>query len=258
MEPTISLSARKVFWVLLSVALLLAALCVAVVLYKATPGAAESRLFSDNPNLGSLNLFDLKKEQSFGTWYTAFLLLSCSALAAVVSSLKRRAGEPYVNHWRILSLVFLYLSIDEGVTIHEKLGPITRPFLRSFGIQLGGLLNNAWVIPAAVLLLVFVVAFLGFFFRLPRKQQVLFLVAGLLYVGGAMGLEMVNALVASIFGEQKGMVRIMIPVAEESLEMLGIVVFAYALLSYMGSRHREVRFRVEGEKPDKLDDEPTR
>lgn len=251
MEPTISVSAKKVFWVLLSVALLLAALCIAVVLYKTTPGAAESRLFSDNPNLGALNLFDLKKEQSFGTWYTAFLLLVCSALSAVISSVRKRSNEPYANHWRVLSVVFLYLSIDEGVTIHEKLGPLTRPVLRSFGIQLGGLLNNAWVIPAAVLLLLFVIAYLGFFFALPGKQRLLFLASGLLYVGGAMGLEMVNALVASVFGEQKGIVRIMIPVAEESFEMLGIVVFAYALLSYIGSRYRETQFRVEGEKPGK-------
>ena len=225
-------------------ALLLAALCVAVVLYKTTPGAAESRLFSDNPNLGALNLFDLKKEQSFGTWYTAFLLLLCSALSAVISYLKKSLGEPYVNHWRVLSVVFLYLSVDEGVTLHEKLGPQTRPYLRSFGVELGGLLSHAWVIPAAGLLLVFVTAYLGFFLRLPARQRLLFLVSGLLYVGGAMGLEMVNGLVASIFGGQKGTVGVMIPVAEESLEMFGIVIFAYALLTYLGSYRREVTFRV--------------
>lgn len=256
MEPTISVSAKKAFWLLFIVALLLAALCVAVVLYKTVPGAANSRLFSDNPNLGSLNLFDLKKEQSFGTWYTAFLLLVCSVLAAVISSLKKSANERYVNHWRLLSVVFLYLSVDEGVTLHEKLGPLTRPYLKSAGVGLDGLLSHAWVVPAAALLLIFVLAYLGFFFHLPAKQRLLFLVSGLLYVGGAVGLEMVNGLVASIFGEQKGIVRIMIPVAEESLEMLGMVVFVYALLSYMGSRHRGIGFRVEGEKPGETLDKP--
>lgn len=244
-DPTISVSAKKAFWVLFSVAILLAALCAAVVLYKTTPGAAESRLFSNNPNLGALNLFDLKKEQSFGTWYTASLLLLCSALSVVVSAAKKSAGEPYVNHWRILAVVFLYLSADEGVTIHEKFGPLTRPFPRSFGIELGGLLSHAWVVPATVLVLVFVVAYLGFFFRLPAKQKLLFGLAGVLYVGGAMGMEMVNGLVASIFGEQKGIVRIMLPVVEESMEISGVVVLAYALLSYLGSYHRNVQLRIE-------------
>ena len=231
------------------VALLLAGLSATVVLYKTVPGAAESRLFSNNPNLGFLNLFDLKREQSFGTWYTSFLLLLCSALSALISFAKESESERYVNHWRVLSVVFLYLSVDEGTTIHEKMGPVTRPILRSFGVELGGLLSHAWVVPAGILVLVFVLAYLGFFFDLPVRQRLLFLVSGFLYVGGAMGLEMLNGLVASVSGGERGLVAIMIPVAEESFEMLGVVVFAYALLSYVGSHHPETRLHIEVRKP---------
>ena len=249
MRPTIYVSAKKVFWILIFFALLLAALSAAVVLYKTVPGVAESRLFSNNPNLGFLNLFDLKREQSFGTWYTSSLLLLCAALSALISFARKSEGERYVNHWRVLSAVFLYLSVDEGTTIHEKMGPVARPILKSFGVELGGLLSHAWVVPAGILVLVFVLAYLKFFFDLPARQRILFLVSGFLYVGGAMGLEMLNGFVASVSGEQPGLAAILIPVAEESFEMLGVVVFAYALLSYIGSHHPETRLRIEGRKP---------
>ena len=48
----------------------------------------------------------------------------------------------------------------------------------------------------------------------------------------------------------------MMPVAEESLEMLGIIVYVYALLSYTGIGRRGVGFQVEGEKPGEPLDEP--
>lgn len=248
MRPTISVHAKKVFLLLLSVVLLLTVLCVVVVLYRTTSGAADPRLFSENPNLGLLELFNLRTEESIGTWYSSSLLLACSALLAVISVVRKMEGESYVKHWGVLSLIFLYLSIDEASTIHEKMGPLVRPILRSFGLELGGSLSRAWVVPAAVLVLVFVLAYLRFFFDLPAKQRLLFLISGVLYVGGAMGLEMLHGLLTSLPDGQQRWARLLVPVGEESLEMLGITVFAYALLSYLGSRLDEVRFDFGGKK----------
>lgn len=244
MKPTVSVSARKVLLLSLCVVFILAVLGIGVLLYKSLPGAANSRLFSDNPNLGFLNLFDLKKEGSIGTWYSSSLLLLCSALLAAISIVRKQEGGRYVNHWRALSIIFLYLSVDEGTTIHEKMGPILRPTLRSFDLELGGFLSRAWVVPAAALLFVFVLAYLGFFFALPARQRLFFLVSGILYVGGAMGLEMLDGFLSTSFDGRKGVASTMVPVGEESLEMIGITVFAYALLTYMGFRRREVTFRI--------------
>ncbi len=246
MRPIIFVSAKKVFFLLLSVTLALAALCAAVVLYKTVPGVAESRLFSNNPNLGFLNLFDLKREESIGTWYSSSLLLLCSAISAMVSVSKKSEGERYINHWRVLSAVFLYLSVDEASTLHEKMGPFGRQMLRALDLQISGF-NRAWVIPAAVLLFVFVLAYLRFFFNLPAKQRLLFVISAIFYLGGAIGLEVLHGFLTSSGGRQDG-AEILLPVGEESLEMLGLTVFVYALLSYLGS-FRETTFRVDGEKP---------
>lgn len=40
-------------------------------------------------------------------------------------------------------------------------------------------------------------------------------------------------------------VRAQIPNAEEFLEMLGVIVFIYALMSYVRTQVKEVRFRVD-------------
>lgn len=243
---TISVSAKKVFLLLLSVTLLLAVLCAAVVLYKTVPGVADSRLFSNNPNLGVLNLFDLKREESIGTWYSSFLLLLCSAISAVISFAKKNESGRYVNHWRVLSAILLYLSIDEASTIHEKLGPLGRQMLRALDLQISGF-NRAWVIPAAALLFIFALAYVRFFFDLPAKQRFLFLVSATFYLGGAIGLEVLHGFLTSSSGGRQGLVEILLPVGEETFEMLGLTVVAYALLSYLAF-FRETTLRVEGEK----------
>lgn len=68
---------------------------------------------------------------------------------------------------------------------------------------------------------------------------------------GAIGIEMVAAFYGSFNGGAENMtlaqdaVRAQIPNAEEFLEMLGVIVFIYALMSYVRTQVKEVRFRVD-------------
>jgi hypothetical protein len=57
----------------------------------------------------------------------------------------------------------------------------------------------------------------------------------MLYVGGAVGVEMFGAKVASMGGMDTMSYALLVAV-EEGLEMFGIVLFSYALLSYIGQR----------------------
>lgn len=246
MKPTISISTTKVLRLLISVAVLLAGLSIVVSFYETWAASPNTR--SDNPNLGFSKLFDLRKEESIATWYSSFLLLLCSALLALIFASKKQERGRYVRHWMGLSIVFLYLSVDESSTIHEKLGPVTRTFLGYLGLKPGGLLSHAWVIPAGALVLVFVLAYARFFLCLPSKQKLLFFVSGFLYVGGALGVEMLNGLLISVYGRQQGVPALILPTFEESLEIAGIVVFAYALLSYIGSWLGEVGFEFKNQK----------
>jgi hypothetical protein len=240
-SPNITISPKRTAQLLVLVALILAALSILGQLYR-----NYVRLV--NPNLfGLVPLLDVGQDQSIPAWFSAFLLLSCSVLLAIISFVVKNAGGRYVNRWRILAIIFLYLSVDEGASIHEKLGRPTRNVFGFFGSELDG---SAWVIPGVALVLIFALAYLTFFFHLPARLRFLVLVAGVVYVGSTMGLEVFYSFYASLVPPVPEMTvpqqlgRILIITTEELFEMFGIIVFIYALLSYLRSQVEEVQFRL--------------
>jgi hypothetical protein len=240
-SPNITISPKRAAQLLVLVAVILAALSILGQLYR-----NYVRLV--NPNLfGVVPLLDVGQDQSIPAWFSAFLLLSCSVLLAVISVAVKNAGGRYVNRWRILAIIFLYLSVDEGASIHEKMGHATRFVFGSLGSDLDG---PAWVIPGVALVLIFALAYLRFVFHLPARLRFLVLVAGVVYVGSTMGLEVFYSFYASLVPPVREMTtlqlvgRVLIITTEELLEMFGIIVFIYALLSYLRSQVEEVRFRL--------------
>lgn len=241
MSPIMTISPKRAAQLLVLVALILAALSILGQLYR-----NYVRLV--NPNLfGLVPLLDVGQDQSIPAWFSAFLLLSCSVLLAIISFVVKNAGGRYVNRWRILAIIFLYLSVDEGASIHEKLGRLTRYVFGFFGSELDG---PAWVIPGVALVLIFALAYLKFFFHLPARLRFLVLVAGVVYVGSTMGLEVFYSFYASLVPPVREMTtlqlvgRVLIITTEELFEMFGIIVFILAQLSYLRSQVEEVRFRL--------------
>ena len=99
--------------------------------------------------LGFVRLFDVDKEGNVPAWYSSAALLIASALLAVIAGAKRQRRAPYWIHWSALALIFLYISLDETAEIHELSVLPLRTALR-----LHGVFYFAWVIPAAVVVLV--------------------------------------------------------------------------------------------------------
>jgi len=85
-----------------------------------------------------------------------------------------------------------------------------------------------------------VLAYLPFLAHLPTKTRWLFITAGALYAGGALGMEMVAGFYRSLYWE-KDALYVMQTIVEEFLEMTGIVVFVYALMSYISLYVKDVR-----------------
>jgi len=179
-------------------------------------------------------VFDLNEEANIPTWYSSSTLLLCSMLLAVITSGKKRDGDRFVFHWGALSLIFLYISLDETALIHERASNLLG---REFGTS--GFLYYAWIIPATLNMLIFVLAYFRFLLDLPAKTGRLFLFAGSLFVGGALGMEPFEGLHAEVYGEETKTFAMMTHI-EEVLEMTGIIIFVYALTSYMISPAKEV------------------
>ena len=72
------------------------------------------------------------------------------------------------------------------------------------------------------------IAYARFLIHLPRRTCVLFLLAGAVYVGGALGMEMVAAVYDQSHGYENA-VTASLSTVEETMEMLGLVLFNYAL-----------------------------
>lgn len=173
--------------------------------------------------------FDLDHEINIPTWYSSMALMGCALLLAMIAVARKQAGARYVIHWGLLALIFAYLSVDETAVLHEILNV---PFRRRLGTH--GFLHFAWVIPASVCVCAFAVAYAKFLLHLPRKTARWFIFAGALYVGGALGVELIGGACADWYGFYS-MRYLVAMTAEELLEMLGIVAFIYALLEYMRS-----------------------
>ncbi len=185
-----------------------------------------------------VRLINVNRESSLPTWYSSTLLFTCAALLAVIAYAQRFRHAPYARHWSGLAVLFLYLSIDEGAEIHEKLTPPVRDALHTTGFLYFG-----WVVAGALFVVVIGLLYLSFVIHLPSRTRALVILAGALYVGGALGLDSVGA---KDWYEEGGtsLGYSAIGTVEELCEMLGLVVFIYALLTYAASLFTAVQIIV--------------
>jgi len=172
-----------------------------------------------------INLIDFDDEKNLPTLYSTALLFSISILLWLISLKEKKANNKYIS-WLLLSIVFFYLTLDEILSFHEHL---VVPFRNTFDAT--GMFYFAWVIPYGVAVLIgFLISF-KFLLRLPKRIYKLFILAGIVYLFGAIGMEMIGGSIA----ESKGMENIifyLVYTIEESLEMLGLIIFIYSLLNY--------------------------
>ncbi len=223
-------NAKRVTLVLLAVVFTLIAL--------STIGQVSKHVLGHPQLKGFVPAFYVDLESSVPTWYSSAALGFAGLLLALIAVYAWSARDPYRLHWSALAALFVLLSIDEIAMFHEL--PIDG--LRE-SLGAGGVLYYTWVIPGAVFVLVVGAAFARFLWHLPRRTRVTFVVAGIVFVGGAIGVEMISGLQADRYGEQT-LGYAMIVTVEELCEMLGIVIFIHGLLDYIASRAGEIRIRI--------------
>lgn len=190
---------------------------------------------------GLVALFYVDLEQNIPTFFSMFLLLFAALLLAVITVLKSNGMASHVSHWAILSFGFLFMAVDEAVSLHERLVEPIRRLLSNGNL---GVFYFAWVLPGIALVLVLAPFFLRFLLHLPTKMRVTFLMASTLYLGGAIGFELIGGRYVELHGSSN-LTYSMIATVEESLEMAGVIIFIWGLLVYIADNHKEVRFRFD-------------
>lgn len=191
-----------------------------------------------------VRMFDFDYEKNFPSLYSALAILFCAMILSCISVFKRREDAPFKNHWFFLAIIFVYLGCDEALALHEEVGDL----VEDYGlVKAEGFLFFAWVVPYAILMLLFALSYMRFVFALPRKTMLLFIASGTLFLSGAFGFEIFSARQADIEGFDTIGYYVLYTL-EELCEMIGIALFCYALLDYLQSEFGELRFQLGGER----------
>jgi hypothetical protein len=211
----------------------------AVLVVLSTAGKVAKYYLPDFPLRDNIsNLLNVNGEQNLPTFYSSLMLLVAALLCGLIARSHSQSAT-YVRPWAALSVAFVLVSFDEFVSIHEQAGETLRDQL---GIT-GGPLFYSWVIPGAALVALLGIALLRFLRSLPRTTLRRLWAAGVLFLSGAIGLEMVGGAYAAVHGEHN-MSYVLIAAVEETLEMVGAAVLLYALLAYIPVVSPDVDYRV--------------
>lgn len=216
--------------------LLVVVLCLALASFA---GQISKYFLGHDTVLGLVWVFNMESEYNIPTWFSSSMLLVCGLLLGMVAFTKRVEGASYAAHWSGLSIIFLYMSLDEAIQLHEEWN---KPMEGLFGS--GGFFSYGWTIPFGLLVFAFALTYLRFLAHLPSRTRLLFIVAGFIYVAGAIGMELVSG-AYDVYHGKENMTYAMLASVEEILEMLGVVVFIYALLSYLQSELKDLPVRLD-------------
>lgn len=179
------------------------------------------------------SFFDLSTDTSIPTWYSAAILFLAAVFAGLITVDAFKESRKYCYHWLGLALLFALFSVDEVARIHER-----------FGDRLGsrlvddntGLFYYSWVAAGLVFVILFALAYLPFLLSLPRRTAGLLILSGLLFVGGALGVEMWNGSYSETHGAWN-MAYALGTAVEEFMEMAGVSIFIYALAEHLCSMY---------------------
>lgn len=217
----ITYSCKKIFKFLLILFGVLLICNIGVIYLKFSYSNATSKILYDALSFNS--------EISLPTLYSTVLLLTAAFLLYIIYHGTRHNSsntKKFISSWLFLSLVFLFLTVDEAIAIHEKFTGIVRDKL-----QLSGLLYFGWVVPYSAFLLLFFIVIIPFLIKLEKVTRNLFILSGAIFVSGAIGIELLEGKHHELYGRDFSFA--VLYTIEESLEMIGVSIFIFALLRYL-------------------------
>lgn len=171
--------------------------------------------------------FIMGKESTIPAFISSFILLLSSLLLLVAAM--QPESKMYINRrlCYFLSLIIFVVSVNEIAGLHHIFSGYLTGLATLFATP-----QYASSAVAAAGLLLFLLCFCWSFYKLPSRFRKSFLLSGLVFASGAFGAEAAGAFVLGSKGSFS-MLQIATMVAEESLELLGILFFFKALLAYI-------------------------
>ncbi len=186
-----------------------------------------------------VNAFNLDSERSIPSLYVVVEWLFCLGLLSLIVFYKKKESSPYL-YWQGLVFIFIYLTIDEFVAIHEFMMIPVRELLHTSGI-----FYYAWVIPYSAGVVILMLVYVKFVFNLPPRTRNLFIMAGTIFISSAVGMELIESWSTYTKGNMGPYYHYLYFVTiEEPLEMVGLAIFIYALISYINTELGPLQIQV--------------
>lgn len=178
------------------------------------------------------NMFNFEKEKTVPTYFSVVILFLASQTFLIIRLLiGNTAISSYIKHyWTQMSAIFILLSMDEVLMLHERLSNFTKTFIP---VERTGFFKYSWVVPMIGLLLVFGLYSIKFLMSIPPKLRNGYIIAGSMFVFGAVGLEMLSGKIDTLNMGRDSLLYLFVMTIEESLEMTGIILLLYFNLNYI-------------------------
>ena len=176
-----------------------------------------------------VGFFDMSEENNIPSLFSALILFIASSILFILYLIYDQKSIKFKIHWLLLSCIFLFLSVDEAISIHEKFNRIKSLMSSNYS----GYLDYPWILPYGVFASLVGLFFFKFLLHLPAKTRKAFIISGCLYVFATIGFEPIEGHVIETYGI--GYQYYLFCSLEEFLEMCSIILFNYTLLNYTAS-----------------------
>lgn len=218
----------------------------AVVVVLHVGAIVAERLLDVSRRTGVLRQLDLNAEANATAWFGSFLLLLAAACATVVATSASVVESGTTRRWGVLAALLALMSVDETAQLHDL---ATGPLRAALDTELTAF-HFAWVIPGLVVVVVASLYLAPLARSLEGREAPRLLGAALVYVAGAIVLEMAGGLVVDVDVDVNGytLPYLAVTTLEESLELIGAVLLVSVLLD-VARRTRPTLLPVDGSSP---------
>jgi hypothetical protein len=191
------------------------------------------------------HFFSLNSEAAPGAWFSSLQILLCALLLGVIARQGFMTIAPI--YWWGLAIGFGLLALDEGAQVHELFTPMMQALIGNSGIS-----RQGWILVAVPIVAVAGLLYLRFLFSLPRSIAAQFIFGAVVFIAGAVVIELLTSFYKEAEAARSASCQLNGPcgylysvmvAAEEALEMLGIAIFANALLKILESMGTQLRVK---------------
>lgn len=194
---------------------------------------------------GLVPLFNLDGDQNIPTIFAVLQFTMAAFLLLIIAHGAVKTKARHAMEWSILTLIFVLFAIDEAWGLHKTLtNPLSLRTRGVFNELFTAIFYYAWVLVGLAFVVLLGLFFMRFLLALPKTTRNIFILSGGLFVGGAVGMEMISGYYAYEYST-RNLTYSLLANIEETLEMFGLTLFISGLLAYLRDHRRSLSFSFE-------------